>query len=88
MDFQPLNEGIMVEPIDSSRTAGGITVLNPSKTFKHLEGTVVAVSPGETRVALEERVMFYPNSGLKTSVNGKDVCILKVTELLGVYRNA
>ena len=91
MNLKPLDDRIVVRPLDAEeRTAGGI-VLPDSAKEKPQRGKVVAVGPGrllETgdRCAVElsvgDEVLFGKYGGTDIEVDGKDVKILRESDIL------
>ena len=91
MNLKPLDDRVVVEPVDAeSVTAGGI-VLPDSAKEKPQRGKVVAVGPGrlldtgvrcELSVAVGDSVLFSKYGGTDIEVEGKDVKILRESDIL------
>jgi chaperonin GroES len=89
--LRPLDDRVVVEPQEAEeRTAGGIVLPDTAKE-KPQRGTVVSVGPGKlldsgTRGALSvgvgDVVIYGKYSGTDIEVAGKDVKILRETEIL------
>ena len=93
MKFRPLHDRVVVERVKvESKTAGGIIIPDTAKE-KPSEGKVVAVGSG-TRdesgklVALDvkkgDRVLFGKWGGTEVSIEGKDLLIMKESDIMGV----
>ena len=89
--LRPLDDRVVVEPQQAEeRTAGGIVLPDTAKE-KPQRGTVVSVGPGKlldsgTRgqlsVGVGDVVIYGKYSGTDIEVSGKDVKILRETEIL------
>ena len=93
MKFRPLGDRVVVRRIESEeKTAGGIIIPDTAKE-KPQEGEVVAVGPGARnedgeRIAMEvevgDRVLFGKWSGTEVKIDGKDLLIMKESDIMGV----
>ncbi len=93
MKFRPLHDRVVVEPLEAEeKTAGGIIIPDTAKE-KPMQGKVVAVGSGgrdETGklVALDvkkgDTVLYGKWSGTEVKVDGKDVLIMRESDILGV----
>ena len=91
INLRPLDDRVVVEPMEAEqKTAGGI-VLPDSAQEKPQRGTVVAVGPGkltdtgargEISVAIGDVVIYGKYSGTEIEVSGRDVKILRETDIL------
>jgi chaperonin GroES len=91
MHFRPLHDRVLVRRIDAEeRTAGGIII--PDKE-KRQEGEVIACGPGGRNeqgqlvpidVKPGDRVLFGKWSGTEVKIDGKELLIMKESDLLGV----
>jgi chaperonin GroES len=91
--IQPLDDRIVVEPVEAEeRTAGGI-VLPDSAREKPQRGKVIAVGPGklldsgergEMSVKLGDDVFYGKYAGTEIEINGKDVVILRESDVLAI----
>jgi len=89
--LRPLDDRIVVEPVEAEeRTAGGIVLPDTAKE-KPQRGTVLAVGPGklldsgkrsEMAVAVGDEVIYGKYSGSDIEVEGRDVKILRETDVL------
>ena len=93
MKFRPLHDRVVVRRVEEdSKTAGGIIIPDTAKE-KPMQGEVVAVGPGardETGkvVPLDlkagDRVLFGKWSGTEVTIDGKELLIMKESDILGV----
>ena len=93
MKFRPLHDRVVVRRIDAEeKTAGGIIIPDTVKE-KPSEGEVVAVGPGgrdeagklvKPDVKAGDRVLFGKWSGTEVKIDGKDLLIMKESDILGV----
>ena len=93
MKFRPLHDRVVVKRVEEdTKTAGGIIIPDTAKE-KPQQGEVVAVGPGARDeqgkiVALEvkpgDRVLFGKWSGTEVKLNGKDLLIMKESDIMGV----
>ncbi|MGJ4929695.1 co-chaperone GroES [Bradyrhizobium sp. HKCCYLS2038] len=93
MHFRPLHDRVLVRRIDADeKTKGGIIIPDTAKE-KPQEGEIVAAGPGARNeqgqlVALDvkpgDRVLFGKWSGTEVKIDGKDLLIMKESDLLGI----
>lgn len=93
MKFRPLLDRVVIERIEEqNRTAGGIIIPDTAKE-KPSQGIIVAVGPGgrddngkEIAMTLKEgdKVLFGKWAGTEIKVEGKDLLIMKESDVLGV----
>ncbi len=89
--LRPLDDRVVVEPMEAEeRTAGGIVLPDTAKE-KPQRGTVMAIGPGrcsiaapraEVGVRVGDDVIYGKYSGTDIEVDGKDVKILRETDIL------
>ena len=89
--LRPLDDRVVVEPMEAEeRTAGGIVLPDTAKE-KPQRGTVVSVGPGKLldngergtlSVAIGDEVIYGKYSGTEIEVDGRDVKILRETDIL------
>jgi chaperonin GroES len=92
MKFRPLHDRVVVERVkEDTKSAGGI-IIPDTATEKPSEGKVLAVGPG-TRVDGEfvkldvkkgDRVLFGKWGGTEVKIDGKDLLIMKESDIMGV----
>ena len=93
MAFGPLHDRVVVRRVDSEeKSAGGIIIPDTAKE-KPSEGVIEAVGPGardETGkivpldVKIGDRILFGKWSGTEVKLDGKDLLIMKETDIMGV----
>lgn len=93
MNIRPLHDRVIVQALDAEqKTAGGI-IIPDSAQEKPSEGKVVAVGSGyrgedgkvhKLDVKKGDRVLYGKWSGTEVKVDGKDLLIMKESDILGV----
>ena len=96
MQFRPLHDRVVVRRLDAEeKTAGGIIIPDTAKE-KPSQGEVVAVGPGGRDEAGKlipidlkagDTVLFGKWSGTEVKIDGKDLLIMKESDILGVIEN-
>ena len=91
MDLKPLDDRIVVKPLEAEEmTAGGIVLPDAAKE-KPQRGEVIAVGPGklldsgercECGVAVGDEVLFGKYGGTEIEVDGVEVKILRESDIL------
>jgi chaperonin GroES len=97
MKFRPLHDRVVVRRIEAEeKTAGGIIIPDTAKE-KPSEGEIVAVGPGgrdeagkliKPDVKAGDRVLFGKWSGTEVKIDGKELLIMKESDILGVIEEA
>lgn len=93
MKFRPLHDRVVVECVkENTKSAGGI-IIPDNAVEKPSEGKILAVGPG-TRdengrlvpldVKKGQRVLFGKWGGTEVNIDGKDLLIMKETDIMGV----
>ena len=95
MEVRPLHDRVLVERVEAeSKTAGGIIIPDTAKE-KPAEGIIVAVGEGlrddsGKRIALDvkegDRVLFAKWGGTEVKVGGKELIIMKESDILAVTK--
>ena len=93
MKFRPLHDRVLVERIDDDeKTAGGIFIPDTAKE-KPSEGKIVAVGSGTKAedgsvtpldVKSGDKILFGKWSGTEVTVDGKELLIMKESDVLGI----
>jgi chaperonin GroES len=93
MNFRPLHDRVVVKRIDAEeKTAGGIIIPDSAKE-KPSQGEVIAVGPGgrdesgkliPIDVQVGDRVLFGKWSGTEVKIDGKELLIMKESDIMGV----
>ncbi|MDP1732103.1 MAG: co-chaperone GroES [Devosia sp.] len=93
MSFRPLHDRVVVRRVDSEeKSAGGIIIPDTAKE-KPSEGIVEAVGPGARDdsgkiippdVKAGDRILFGKWSGTEVKLDGKELLIMKESDIMGV----
>lgn len=89
--LRPLDDRIVVEPMEAEETTPGGIVLPDTAKEKPQRGRVLAVGPGrlldsgkrtEMSVSVGDEVIFGKYSGTDIEIEGKEVKILRESDVL------
>jgi chaperonin GroES len=93
MKFRPLHDRVVVKRLEEdTKTAGGIIIPDTVKE-KPQQGEIVAVGPGgrdesgkitPLDVKVGDKVLFGKWSGTEVKIDGKDLLIMKESDIMGV----
>ncbi len=93
MNFKPLHDRIAVSPLASEeKTTGGIIIPDTAKE-KPMQGKVVAVGNGlrdkdgqlvPLEVKVGDTVMYGKWGGTEVKIDGKDLVIMKESDVMGI----
>jgi chaperonin GroES len=93
MSLRPLHDRVLVEPIENeTKTAGGIIIPDTAKE-KPMQGKVLSVGAGSRGengkispldVKKGDTVLYGKWSGTEVKVDGKDVLIMRESDILGI----
>ena len=92
MQLKPLDDRVVVEPLDAEETTTGGIVLPDTAREKPQRGKVLAVGPGRLLdsgercavcVAVGDEVLFGKYGGTDIEVDGDEVKILRESDILG-----
>ena len=93
MAFRPLHDRVVVRRVDSeAKSAGGIIIPDTAKE-KPSEGIIEGVGPGardergkivELDVKVGDRILFGKWSGTEVKLDGKDLLIMKESDIMGI----
>ena len=93
MKFRPLHDRVVVQRVDAEeKSKGGIIIPDTAKE-KPQEGKVIAVGPGGRDEAgklipidlkVGDIVLFGKWSGTEVKIDGKDLLIMKESDIMGV----
>ncbi len=93
MSFRPLHDRVLVEALEAEvKTAGGVIIPDTAQE-KPQEGKVVAVGPGvrgddgkytKLDVKKGDRVLYGKWSGTEVKIDGKDLLIMKESDIMGI----
>lgn len=89
--IRPLDDRVVVEPLEAEETTAGGIVLPDAAQEKPQRGTVVAVGPGklldngnrgELSVSVGDEVIYGKYGGSDIEVDGDEVKILRESDIL------
>lgn len=93
MALKPLHDRVLVERVESEeKTAGGLIIPESAKE-KPAEGMIVAAGEGARKdsgelipMAVKEgdKILFGKWSGTEVTVDGKELLIMKESDVLGI----
>ena len=93
MNLKPLHDRVLVERVNSEdKTKGGIIIPDTAQE-KPMEGRVLAVGGGARNengqiVALDvkkgDRILFGKWSGTEVKIDGKELLIMKESDIMGI----
>jgi len=94
-DIQPLDDRVVVRPLEAEeRTAGGI-VLPDSAKEKPQQGMILAAGPGKLldngdrgglSVKVGDRVFYGKYAGTEVKVEGEELKIMRESDILGILQ--
>src|ERR1041384_6023191 len=97
MKFRPLHDRFVVKRIDAEeRSSGGIIIPDTAKE-KPSQGEITAVGPGgrdengkliPIDLQVGDRVLFGKWSGTEVKIDGKDLLIMKESDIMGVLEES
>ena len=91
--FRPLHDRVVVKRIDPEEKSKGGIIIPDTAQEKPSQGEVIAVGPGgrdesgkviKPDLKAGDRVLFGKWSGTEVKLDGKDLLIMKETDILGV----
>ena len=91
MTINPLDDRVVVKPLDAEETIAGGIVLPDSAKEKPQRGKVVAVGPGRlldsgercaVSVVVGDEVLFCKYGGTEIEVDGDEIKILRESDIL------
>jgi chaperonin GroES len=95
MKFKPLHDRVLVEPLDAEvKTAGGVIIPDTAQE-KPQEGKIISTGSGARGedgkiIALDVKagdlVLYGKWSGTEVKVDGKDLLIMKESDIMGIIQ--
>ncbi len=94
--IRPLDDRVVVEPVEAEQTTAGGIVLPDSAKEKPQRGKVLAVGPGrlldsgqrgELSVTVGDEVIYGKYGGTDIEINGDEVKILRESDILAKVVN-
>ena len=93
MSVRPLQDRVLVQPIEAeTKSAGGIIIPDTAQE-KPQEGKVIAVGPGRRNedgklmppdVKKGDRVLYGKWSGTEVQIDGKPMMIMSESDIMGI----
>ncbi|MEE8445321.1 MAG: co-chaperone GroES [Alphaproteobacteria bacterium] len=93
--FKPLHDRVVVEALGAEvKTAGGVIIPDTAQE-KPQEGKVISVGPGvrdddgkyvKLDVKKGDRVLYGKWSGTEVKIDGKDLLIMKESDIMGIVQ--
>ena len=96
MAFTPLHDRVLVERVESDEKTSGGLIIPESAKEKPAEGVIIAVGAGAKdedgeRIAMDvkagDKILFGKWSGTEVKVDGKDLLIMKESDILGIIED-
>ena len=93
MAFKPLHDRVLVKRVESDEKTKGGLIIPESAKEKPAEGEVVSVGEGARKdsgeliapsVKAGDRILFGKWSGTEVTVDGKEMLIMKESDILGI----
>ena len=93
MKIRPLQDRVLVERIDQEEKSSGGIIIPDTAQEKPMEGKVMAVGKGTRNeegkvypldVKKGDRILFGKWSGTEVKLDGKDVMVMKESDIMGV----
>ena len=86
--IRPLDDRVVVEPIEAEETTAGGIVLPDTAKEKPQRGTVVAAGPGKKdeplTVKVGDNVLYSKYAGTEISHEGKTYLILRESDIVAI----
>jgi chaperonin GroES len=93
MKFRPLHDRVLVRRVEEdTKTAGGIIIPDTAQE-KPSQGEIISVGPGargedgkvqKLDVKKGDKVLFGKWSGTEVKIDGKDLLIMKESDIMGI----
>ncbi len=93
MKFRPLHDRVLVERVEQeNKSAGGIIIPDTAQE-KPMEGKVIAAGSGTRSedgkvtpldVKAGDKILFGKWSGTEVTIDGKELIIMKESDILGI----
>ena len=91
MAIRPLDDRVVIEPLEAEETTSGGIVLPDAAKEKPQQGKVVALGPGnlldsgkrgEMAVKKGDKVLFAKYGGTDVTIDGKELKIMRESDIL------
>ena len=93
--LKPLHDRVLVEPLDAEiKSAGGVIIPDTAQE-KPMEGKIIAVGSGargddgkliKPDVKAGDRILYGKWSGTEVKLDGKDLLIMKESDIMGIIQ--
>jgi chaperonin GroES len=96
MTFKPLHDHVLIRRHEEGEQQQGGIIIPDTAKDKPYEGEVLAVGPGKRQdngqtlpmaVAVGNRVLFGKYAGTEIRLDGEDLLVLRLSDLLGVFES-
>ena len=93
MKFKPLHDRVVVERLDSDEKTAGAIIIPDSAQEKPMQGKILAVGSGARDdsgkiqpldVKEGDTILFGKWSGTEVKIDGKDLLIMKESDIMGI----
>ena len=93
MKIRPLQDRVLVERVDQEEKSSGGIIIPDTAQEKPMEGKIMAVGKGARNkegkvypldVKKGDRILFGKWSGTEVKLDGKDVMVMKESDIMGV----
>jgi chaperonin GroES len=93
MKFKPLHDRVLVERVEQDEKSAGGIIIPDTAQEKPMEGKVIAVGSGERDengkitpldVKAGDKILFGKWSGTEVTMDGKELIIMKESDILGI----
>ncbi|MEE9140224.1 MAG: co-chaperone GroES [Alphaproteobacteria bacterium] len=93
MKFRPLHDRVLVRPLEEDEKSTGGVIIPDTAKEKPMQGEVLAVGTGTRSengkihrldVKAGDRILFGKWSGSEVKIDGKDLMIMKESDIMGV----
>ncbi|OGS18631.1 MAG: co-chaperone GroES [Elusimicrobia bacterium RIFOXYA2_FULL_40_6] len=93
MNFKPLGDRVLVEPVEQKEVKKGGIIIPETAKEKPQEGKVVAAGPGKIdesgkKIAMDvkvgDKVLYGKYSGTEVKINDKELLIMHQDDILGI----
>src|ERR1700750_1909965 len=93
MNFRPLHDRVVVKRLDAEEKSSGGIIIPDNAKEKPSQGEITAVGPGgrdengkliPIDLEVGDRVLFGKWSGTEVKIDGKELLIMKESDIMGV----
>lgn len=89
MKFQPLDDRVLVEPIEEEETSKGRIIIPDTAKEKPRMGRVAAVGTDEDlkeHIKEGDIILFAKYGGEEISIEGKEYKVIQRNDILGIFK--